>query len=73
MNFDDSSFGIATNLVKQAPDLGKLTQTPWSQVNESENEYLHFQFDSSVSGTKDIQNSDKPIDFVYFNHQIYGT
>ena len=55
------SYDIATNPVTQAPDLGKLTQTPLSQVTESENRHLDFQFDSSVSGTKDIQNCDKPI------------
>ena len=37
INFDHSSHDIATNLVTQAPDLGRLTQTPWSQVTESEN------------------------------------
>ena len=52
---DDSSYDIATNPVTQAPDLVKQTQTPWSQVTESENGHLDFQFDSSVSGTKHIQ------------------
>ena len=56
----------------EAPDLGKLTQTLCSQVTESENGHLDFQFDSSVSGTKDIQNYNKPIDFFYFIHHIYG-
>ena len=40
----------ANNPVTQAPGLGKLTQTPWSQVSESENGHLDFQFDSLVSG-----------------------
>ena len=40
----------ASNPVTQAPGLGKLTQTPWSQVSESENGHLNFQFDSLVSG-----------------------
>ena len=40
----------ANNPVTQAPGLGKLTQTPWSQVTESKNGYLDFQFDSLVSG-----------------------
>ena len=40
----------ASNPVTQAPGLGKLTQTPWSQVSESENGHLDFQFDSLVSG-----------------------
>ena len=66
-DFDDSSYDIATNTVTQAPDLVKLTQTPWCQVTESENGHLDFQFDSSVSATKHIQNCDKPIDFFFFS------
>ena len=50
IDFDDSSHDMATNPVTQAPGLGKLTQTPWSQVSESENGHLDFQFDSLVSG-----------------------
>ena len=34
IDFDDSSPGIATNPVTQAPDQGKLTQTPWSQPSK---------------------------------------
>ena len=37
IDFDDSSYDIATNPVTQAPDLGKLTQTQWSQITGSEN------------------------------------
>ena len=70
-DFDDSLYDIATNPVTQAPDLVKLTQTPWSQVTESENGHLDFQFDSSVSGTKHIQNCDKPIDFFYLLYSPY--
>ena len=65
-DFDELSYDIATNPVAQAPGLVKLTQTPWSQVTESENGHLDFQFDSSLSSTKHIQNCDKPIDFFYF-------
>ena len=64
-DFDDSSYEIATNSVTQATDLGKLTQTPWPQVTESQNGHLDFQFDSSVSGTKHMQNCGKPTDFCY--------
>ena len=67
----DSLYDIATNPVTQAPELVKLTQTPWSQVTESENGHLDFQFDSSVSGTKHIQNCDKPIDFFYLLYSPY--
>ena len=70
-DFDDSLYDIATNPVTQAPDLVKLTQTPWSQVTESENGHLDFQFDSSVSGKKHIQNCDKPIDFFYLLYSPY--
>ena len=71
IDFDDSSHYIATNPVTQAPDQGKLAQTPWSQVTESENWHLDFQFDSSVSGTKDIQNCGKPIDFLHLLYSPY--
>ena len=37
IDFDNFSYDTATNPVTQAPDLGKLTQTPWYQVTESEN------------------------------------
>ena len=70
-DFDDLSYDIANNPVAQAPDLVKLTQTPWSQVTESENGHLDFQFDSLVSGTKDVQNCDKPIDFFYLLYSPY--
>ena len=46
------SYDIATNPVAQEPYLGKLTQPLWYQNAESENGHLDFQFDSSVSGTK---------------------
>ena len=36
------TYDIATNLVTQAPDLGKLTQAPWSQVTESGKWTLRF-------------------------------
>ena len=32
IDFDDLSHDIATNPVAQAPDLKKLTQTPWSKL-----------------------------------------
>ena len=71
IDFDEFSHGIATNLFTQAPDLGRLTQTPWSQFTESENGHLDFQFDSSVSSTKHMQNCDKPIDFFYLLYSPY--
>ena len=49
IDFDNLSYGIATNPVKQEPGLGKLTQTSWSQVTESENAHLDFQFSSLVT------------------------
>ena len=70
-DFDDLSYDIANNPVAQAPDLVKLTQTPWSQVTESENGHLDFQFEDSVSGTKHIENCDKPIDFFYLLYSPY--
>ena len=78
IDFHDWPYDIATNPVTQAPDLGKSTQTPWFQVNEAENGHLDFQFDSSVSVTKHIQNYELTsficrIDFFYFIHHIYGT
>ena len=71
IDFDDLSRGIAINLFTEVPDLGRLTQTPWSQVTESENGHLDFQFDSSVSSTKHMQNCDKPIDFFYLLYSPY--
>ena len=70
-DFDDSSYDIATNLVTQTPDLGKLTQTSWSQVTESENGHVDFQLVSLVSGTKHIQNCDKPTDLFYLFYSPY--
>ena len=49
IDFDDLSHDIATNPVRQELGLGKLTQTPWSRVTESENGHLDFQFYSLVS------------------------
>ena len=34
IDFDNLSYDTATNPVTQAPDLGKLTQTPWYQVTD---------------------------------------
>lgn len=66
-------YNIATNPVIQPHDPGKLTLTPWYQVTDSEDGHLDFMFDSSVGSTKDMQNCDKPIDFIYFIKHIYGT
>ena len=72
IDFDESSYVIPTNPITQAPNLGKLTQTPWSQVTKSENGNLDFQFDSSASGAKHIPNCDKPIDLFYLRYSLYS-
>ena len=48
-----------------------FSQTAWSQVNESENGHLDFQSNSSISGTKHIQNCDKPTDSFYLLYLPY--
>ena len=62
----DSDSSVKVRLI-----LGKLTQTQWSQVTEWENGHLDFQFNSSVSGTKHIQNCDTPTDFFYLLYSPY--
>ena len=62
----DSDSSVKVRLI-----LGKLTQTPWSQVTEWENGHLDFQLNSSVSGTKHIQNCDTPTDFFCLLYSPY--
>ena len=72
IDFNESSYDIPTNSIPQAHYLGKLTQTPWSQVTKSENGNLDFQFDSSASGRKHIHNCDKPIDLFCLLYSLYS-
>ena len=65
LDFDSSTYNIATLTVDQAPDLRDVDQTPWTLVVEPENGDFKYDFDDSSCGTKHIYNCSVPIDFLY--------